>query len=63
MVLETIKCLDDDPILKAQKGLNSIALIDASMVPNGYYYFQVRCYPQQGYSIHYTERFSIERNV
>ena len=35
----TIKCLDDDPILKAQKvsGTSYKALIDASMVPNGYY--------------------------
>lgn len=59
----TIKCLDDDPILKAQKvsGTSYKALIDASMVPNGYYYFQVyAAYPQQGYSIHYTERFQLK---
>lgn len=59
----TIKCLDDDPLLKAQKisGMSYTALIDANQVPNGYYYFQVyAAYAQQGYSIHYSERFQLK---
>lgn len=58
-----IKCLKNSPIVKSQKiTANSYtALIETSLVPDGYYYFQVvATYPQQGYSIHYSERFQLK---
>lgn len=56
----TITCLK--PILDDQKvsGKSYKALIDASTVPNGYYYFQVYATYSDGYSIHYTDRFQLK---